>query len=65
MEDVSQVWNKLIGRNQDWAEDRPWENAERSGWLMKQGAERNLTVQPITLKILEENKKVFTPLLNR
>lgn len=37
MEDVSQIWNKVLGRNQDWKEFKPWENAERSGWLMKQG----------------------------
>jgi hypothetical protein len=37
MEEVSQVWNRVLGRNQDWAASKPWENAERSGWLMKQG----------------------------
>jgi hypothetical protein len=41
MEEVSQVWNKVLGRNQDWAASKPWENAERSGWLMKQGNLRN------------------------
>jgi len=37
MEEVSQVWNRVLGRNQDWAASKPWENAERSGWLTKQG----------------------------
>ena len=37
MEDVSQVFNKVLGRNQDVGSVRFWENPERAGWLMKQG----------------------------
>jgi len=37
MEDVSQVFNKLLGRHDDFGEVKFWENPERCGWLMKQG----------------------------
>ena len=37
MEDVSQVFNKLLGRNEDYGNVAYWQEPERSGWLMKQG----------------------------
>lgn len=37
MEDVSQVFNKVLGRYKDSGNVRFWENPERSGWLWKQG----------------------------
>lgn len=37
MEDISQVFNAFVGRNQDTGGIRFWENPERAGWLMKQG----------------------------
>lgn len=40
MEDVSQVFNKVLGRNQDVGNVHFWENPERAGWLMKQGRPR-------------------------
>jgi hypothetical protein len=44
MEDVSQVFNALVGRNQDTGGIRFWENPERAGWLMKQGRLKYLNV---------------------
>lgn len=38
MEDISQVFNAFIGRNQDTGGICFWENPERAGWLMKQGS---------------------------
>ena len=37
MEEVSQVFNKLLGRHDDFGNVRYWEEPERCGWLMKQG----------------------------
>jgi hypothetical protein len=36
MEEVSQLFNKVIGRNQT-TNVQFWDQPERSGWLMKQG----------------------------
>ena len=40
MADVSQLFNKVLGRNtqQDVGSTQFWSSPERSGWLMKQGA---------------------------
>eukprot|EP00889_Picochlorum_renovo_P008558 jgi/Picre1/35588/NNA_003049.t1 len=37
MEDISQVFNKILGRGEDVGHVRYWEEPERCGWLMKQG----------------------------
>ena len=40
MDDVSQLFNKVLGRNtqQDVCGIQFWSSPERCGWLMKQGA---------------------------
>lgn len=43
MGDVSQVLNKVLGRIEV-GDVRFWENAERAGWLMKQGNDINQCV---------------------
>lgn len=42
MEDVSQMFNKVLGRTFDAGNVTFWENPERSGWLMKQGTLLNI-----------------------
>ena len=37
MEDISQVFNQLLGRQEDYNGVAYWEEPERCGWLMKQG----------------------------
>lgn len=37
MSDLSQVANRLLGKNQDTGGVDFWTNPERAGWLMKQG----------------------------
>jgi hypothetical protein len=62
MEEVSQVWNRVLGRNQDWAASKPWENAERSGWLMKQGNLRDKHVQALESLSLNININIASTL---
>lgn len=38
MVDVSQVFNKILGRHEDYRGVAYWEEPERCGWLMKQGS---------------------------
>ena len=37
MVEVSQLFNKILGRHEDYQGVAYWEEPERCGWLMKQG----------------------------